>query len=52
VAINQGGYEGSNGDLCCSASAPECKIQTVYQAAKQYFSVSQQAIFMANPDGR
>lgn len=52
VAIDQGGYNGPNGDLCCSAKAPQCKIQTVYEAAKQYFSVTQQAVFLANPDGR
>lgn len=37
VAINQGGSPGANGELCCDYTSPECKVQTIYMAARQYF---------------
>lgn len=32
VAINQGGVATPSGNVCCPADAPQCKVQTVFQA--------------------
>ena len=37
VDINQGGVRNPDGSVCCPADAPQCKVQTVFQAGRQYF---------------
>jgi hypothetical protein len=40
---NQGNYELSNGDLCCSAEATDCQVQVQSQGGQVYWSLSQNA---------
>lgn len=51
IAIDQGGSPGANGAICCDATSPECKVQTEYQAVKQYYDVTNQMMKLGNGDG-
>lgn len=51
VGINQGGTKQPDGSICCGATVPECKVQTIFQAGLQYFSVSTNRTAFKNPDG-
>jgi hypothetical protein len=50
VVVNQGGTINSDGSVSCAAQAPECKVQTGFQAARQYYDVTNQRMKMAAPD--
>jgi hypothetical protein len=49
--INQGGVQNPDGSICCDPTVPECKVQTIFQAGLQYFSVSTNRTAFKNPDG-
>ncbi|KAA0170847.1 hypothetical protein FNF28_01120 [Cafeteria roenbergensis] len=50
ILLNQGGSVNPDGSVCCSANAPQCKIQTAFQMARQYFAYSKNLTAMKNPD--
>eukprot|EP01138_Halocafeteria_seosinensis_P006080 gb/GECG01006215.1/.p1 GENE.gb/GECG01006215.1/~~gb/GECG01006215.1/.p1 ORF type:complete len:316 (+),score=36.52 gb/GECG01006215.1/:1-948(+) len=51
VVINQGGEEQQDGSVCCPPTSPQCKIQTIYQASKEYFDYTHNRVANKNPDG-
>lgn len=51
TAINQGGQNDGNGNICCPFTSPECKVQTGYQASKQYFDLPNNRTANAFSDG-
>lgn len=50
VVVNQGGVANSDGSVTCPAQAPECKVQTGFQGARQYVSSTQNKQKIAAPD--
>lgn len=50
VVINQGGVANPDGSVTCPAQAPQCKVQTAFQGARQFVSVTQQKQKIAAPD--
>lgn len=50
IVVNQGGVTNPDGSVTCPAQAAQCKVQTGFQGAKQYVSVTQQMQKIAAPD--
>lgn len=51
VDINEGGQPGPNGQTCCSPETPQCKVQTEFQAARQYVDAVNNRVKVAGPNG-
>ena len=50
IVVNQGGVTNADGSVTCPAQAAQCKVQTGFQGAKQYVSVTQQMQKIAAAD--
>jgi hypothetical protein len=50
VVVNQGGVANNDGSVTCPAQAPECKVQTEFQASRNYYSVTAQKQKIAAAD--
>jgi hypothetical protein len=51
IAINQGGSVNPDGSICCDPTAPECKIQTAFEAGNQYFAYTKNLTAMLSASG-